>query len=83
MHLGKFAAEKSVSRISNEELTEENDESDVKKGLGKLTADGTITLQDSLTVTISEGVLEMTANGKVTARKATTGKATAWAPRRK
>ena len=65
MHLGKFAAEKSVSRISNEELTEENDESDVKKGLVKLTADGTITLQDSLTVTISEGVLEMTANGQL------------------
>ena len=37
----------------------------VKKGPGKLTADGTITLQDSLTLTISEGVLEMTAKGQL------------------
>ena len=29
----------------------------VKKGLGKLTADGTITSSDSLTVTVSAGVL--------------------------
>lgn len=37
----------------------------VKKGLGKLTADDTVTLQDSLTVTILEGVLEMTAKGQL------------------
>ena len=37
----------------------------VKKGSGKLTTDDTITSSDSLTVTISEGVLELAAAGQL------------------
>ena len=37
----------------------------VKKGTGKLTTDDTITSSDSLTVTISEGVLELAAKGQL------------------
>ena len=44
----------------------------VKKGLGKLTADGTITSSDSLTVTVSAGVLEITEAGQLGANDKTT-----------
>ena len=44
----------------------------VKKGTGKLTADGTITSSDSLTVTVSAGVLEITEAGQLGANDKTT-----------